>query len=132
MYSVSIDANGVGSTEKHPPDVDVDKAIQPHIITHANMSSEDSKTFARNKHNEFMLHEWVVTATVAGPQILKLKPTAVLNVLGMGNNIMGGYYQFDSIEHQIDFHRGYKGILRGKWGKTDNGVNAPAAGGAGP
>lgn len=83
----------------------------------ANAKPEDVPTMAQSAYNEFLLHEWIVTCKVAGPQLIGLDFTRQIAVQGTGT-IIDGPYLIDSVEHQISFERGYVGTVRGRWGRT--------------
>lgn len=126
IYSISAQPNGKNDLAKYPEEDNLaDNGVvkKPHFLYLANRTPEDNAQHAHAAYNEMMYHEWIVTYKVAGPQILDMSPQDKVEVVGTGDIIDGGY-QIMSIEHQISFDRGYQGIVKGQWGKTDNGVNA--------
>jgi hypothetical protein len=131
MQATNYDAKGMalGNGAQYPPEnVGADHAKAFHLQS-ANKTADDNLTYAQSAYTEFTLHEWIVVAKVAGPQILGLMLNNLIEVQGTGT-IMDGDYMIDSIEHQIDFNRGYIGTVKGRWGagaagQTGQGASGP-------
>jgi hypothetical protein len=129
----------------HAGEADGNRALYPegnkdspfgraHYAQSANRHHDDNVKLAKSQFEEFTLHEWSLTAKCSGPQILGLKLNNLLNIEGTGT-IIDGDYVIDSIEHQLDFQRGYVGTVKGRWGagiagQTGAGLSGPSGIGA--
>lgn len=118
MVPVNSDNAGeVTADNDYPNGINLsDPLTKPYPIHSANKNAADNAAYGQSMYQEFKLHEYALTAKVSGPQIIGLKLNQQIALEGTGT-IVDGWFALDSIEHAIDFQRGYTGTVKGRWGR---------------
>ena len=118
MQAVNYDNTGKadGNTVNYPPD-NVGAALsKPFPLQSANKNQNDNTQYAQSMYEEYMMHEFIIVAKVGGPQLINLKLSDKIGINGFGDPV-DGWFAIDSIEHSIDFNRGYVGTVRARYGR---------------
>lgn len=79
----------------------------------ANKKDEHASDTAQHQLDELMAHEFKIDWTVAGPQLVDMTLRDVINFSGT-NSPWDGEYMVDTIEHSLDFRRGFNTHVTGR------------------